>query len=86
MVKMVFGGVRKTKFIAILCKSSIYFCVDSPKINLHYELEICTTYCETHSKYASKESHAFEAYCDVHLALKASPCGLAISGNNRLSL
>jgi hypothetical protein len=42
--------------------------------------------CETRGKYASKESHAFEAYCDVHLALKASPCGLAISGNNRLSL
>ena len=43
-------------------------------------------HCETRGKYASKESHAFEAYCDVHLALKASPCGLAISGNNRLSL
>ncbi len=42
-------------------------------------------HCETRGKYASKESHAFEAYCDVHLALKASPC-LAISGNNRLSL
>jgi hypothetical protein len=42
--------------------------------------------CETRGKYASKESHAFEAYCDVHMALKASPCGLAISGNNRLSL
>jgi hypothetical protein len=42
--------------------------------------------CETRGKYASKESHAFEAYCDVHLALKASPCGLAISENNKLSL
>jgi hypothetical protein len=49
-----------------------------------YDGSLCS--CETRGKYASKESHAFEAYCDVHLALKASPCGLAIFGNNRLSL
>ncbi len=39
--------------------------------------------CETRDKYASKESHAFEAYCDIHLALEASPCGLAISENDK---